>query len=474
MISKIKSLSKDTLIYGTGTMVARFLNFLLVPFYTNFIPPAEYGVISNIFAYIAILNVFFSLGLESGFFRFSAFLEIGDKKENFSIPFFTVAINSLLLSSIIFFIPGLFAPIFSVTEANFDLIKYTALILFFDAIVLVPFANLRLNKKPLKFSIIKIINIVVNVLMNIILIVIFKFGIEAILISNLVASVITFIVLLPDIIPNLKLKFNRELFNEIIKFSLPYIPAGISANIIQVINRPMMIYLTDESTTGIFTANYKLGIIMMIFVTMFDFAWRPFFLNNAKDPDAKKLFSKVTTLFVVAASLICLVTSVFLNDIIMMFGESYRTGQYIVPIILMAYLFNGLYINMMPGIYFKKKTKYLPYITGAAAIANVIFNFLLIPKFNMIGAAVSTLISYVIMAVSLYFVSQKFYKINYEISKILFLIISVSIFISGFFILDMHNLFLKLLIIVIFVCLIFLVKILRIENIKQIFVLSKR
>jgi len=151
----------------------------------------------------------------------------------------------------------------------------------------------------------------------------------------------------------------------------------------------------------------------------------------------------------------------------------------------MAYLFNGLYINMMPGIYFKKKTKYLPYITGAAAIANVIFNFLLIPKFNMIGAAVSTLISYVIMAVSLYFVSQKFYKINYEISKILFLIISVSIFISGFFILDMHNLFLffildmhnlflKLLIIVIFVCLIFLVKILRIENIKQIFVLSKR
>jgi len=155
MISKIKSLSKDTLIYGTGTMVARFfgtgtmvarfLNFLLVPFYTNFIPPAEYGVISNIFAYIAILNVFFSLGLESGFFRFSAFLEIGDKKENFSIPFFTVAINSLLLSSIIFFIPGLFAPIFSVTEANFDLIKYTALILFFDAIVLVPFANLRLN-----------------------------------------------------------------------------------------------------------------------------------------------------------------------------------------------------------------------------------------------------------------------------------------------------------------------------------------
>lgn len=474
MISKIKSLSKDTLIYGTGTMVARFLNFLLVPFYTNFIPPAEYGVISNIFAYIAILNVFFSLGLESGFFRFSAFLEVGDKKENFSIPFFTVAINSLLLSSLIFFVPGLFAPIFSVTEANYDLIKYTALILFFDAIVLVPFANLRLNKKPVKFSVIKIINIVVNVLMNILLIVVFKFGIEAILISNLAASVITFIVLLPDIIPNIKLKFNRKLFDELIKFSLPYIPAGISANIIQVINRPLMLYLTDESTTGIFTANYKLGIIMMIFVTMFDFAWRPFFLNNAKDPEAKKLFSKVTTLFVVTGSLICLVTSVFLNDIILIFGASYRTGQYIVPVILLAYLFNGIYVNLMPGIYFKKKTKYLPYITGVAAIANVICNLLLIPHFNMMGAAISTLISYIIMAVCLYFVSQKYYKIDYEIGKILFLIFFVSILISGFYYLDIHNLFFKLLIIVIFVSSVFIVKILKFDSLKQIFVLSKK
>ncbi|HCA43234.1 MAG TPA: hypothetical protein DEP28_08285 [Bacteroidetes bacterium] len=474
MISKIKSLSKDTLIYGTGTMVARFLNFLLVPFYTNFIPPAEYGVISNIFAYIAILNVFFSLGLESGFFRFSAFLEVGDKKENFSIPFFTVAINSLLLSSLIFFVPGLFAPIFSVTEANYDLIKYTALILFFDAIVLVPFANLRLNKKPVKFSVIKIINIVVNVLMNILLIVVFKFGIEAILISNLVASVITFIVLLPDIIPNIKLKFNRKLFDELIKFSLPYIPAGISANIIQVINRPLMLYLTDESTTGIFTANYKLGIIMMIFVTMFDFAWRPFFLNNAKDPEAKKLFSKVTTIFVVTGSLICLVTSVFLNDIILIFGSSYRTGQYIVPVILLAYLFNGIYVNLMPGIYFKKKTKYLPYITGVAAIANVICNLLLIPHFNMMGAAISTLISYIIMAVCLYFVSQKYYKIDYEIGKILFLIFFVSILISGFYYLDIHNLFFKLLIIVIFVSSVFIVKILKFDSLKQIFVLSKK
>lgn len=474
MISKIKSLSKDTLIYGTGTMVARFLNFLLVPFYTNFIPPAEYGVISNIFAYIAILNVFFSLGLESGFFRFSAFLEVGDKKENFSIPFFTVAINSLLLSSIIFFVPGLFAPIFSVTEANYDLIKYTALILFFDAIVLVPFANLRLNKKPVKFSVIKIINIIVNVVMNILLIVVFKFGIEAILISNLAASIITFLVLLPEIIPNIKLKFNRKLFDELIKFSLPYIPAGISANIIQVINRPLMLYLTDESTTGIFTANYKLGIIMMIFVTMFDFAWRPFFLNNAKDPEAKKLFSKVTTLFVVTGSLICLITSVFLNDIILIFGSSYRTGQYIVPVILLAYLFNGIYVNLMPGIYFKKKTKYLPYITGVAAIANVICNLLLIPHFNMMGAAISTLISYVIMAVCLYFVSQKYYKIDYEKGKILFLIFFVSILISGFYYLDIHNLFFKLLIIIIFVSSVFIVKILKFDSLKKIFVLSKK
>jgi O-antigen/teichoic acid export membrane protein len=425
MLDKLKSLSKDTLTYGVSTMVSRFLNFILVPFYTNFISPAEYGVIANIFAYIAILNVFFSIGMESGYFKFASTLEVGNKKQNFSHPFIAVFFNSLILSSIIFVFPGVFEPFFQTGMEHLDLIKYTALILFFDAIVLVPFAYLRLNNKAKIFAMYKIINVVINVAMNLILIIGYKMGIEAILISNVIASFSTVLLLLPIIIKNLDFEFNKELLGELLRFSLPYIPAGISANIIQVINRPLLLYLTDDETTGIFTANYKLGIIMMLFVTIFDFAWRPFFLNHAKDPDAKRIFSRVMTLFIAIGSFICLVTSVFLPEIIKIFGEGYRSGFYIVPVILLAYLFNGIYVNLMPGIYFEKKTKYLPLITGIAAVLNVGINLLLIPTMGMMGAAIATLASYMSMAAGIYIVAQKFYRIDYEYGKIGFLFISL-------------------------------------------------
>jgi O-antigen/teichoic acid export membrane protein len=428
MLDKIKSLSKDTLTYGVSTMVSRFLNFILVPFYTNFISPAEYGVIANIFAYIAILNVLFSVGMESGYFKFASTLEVGNKKQNFSHPFLAVFINSLILSSVIFFFPGAFEPFFQTGSEHLILIKYTALILFFDAIVLVPFAYLRLNNKAKIFAMFKIINVVINVGMNLVLIIGFKMGIEAILISNVVASFCTVLLLLPIIIKNLDFDFNSELFSELLRFSLPYIPAGISSNIIQVIDRPIMLFLTDEKTTGIYTANYKLGIIMMLFVTIFDFAWRPFFLNHAKDPDAKKIFSKVMTLFVAIGCMICLTTSVFLPEIIKIFGQDFRSGFYIIPVILLAYLFNGIYVNLMPGIYFEKKTKYLPLITGVAAGLNVGVNFLLIPYIGMMGAAIATLVSYISMAVGIYIVAQKFYRVEYEFGKIglLFILLLTS------------------------------------------------
>lgn len=436
MLDKIKSLSKDTLTYGVSTMVSRFLNFILVPFYTNFISPADYGVIANIFAYIAILNVFFSIGMESGYFKFASTLEVGNKKQNFSHPFIAVFFNSLILSSVIFFFPGVFEPVFQTGTQYLVLIQYTALILFFDAIALVPFAYLRLNNKAKIFAMFKIINVVINVAMNLILIIGYNMGIEAILISNLVASFATVILLLPIIIKNLDFEFNRELLSELLRFSLPYIPAGISANIIQVINRPMLLYLTDDETTGIFTANYKLGIIMMLFVTIFDFAWRPFFLNHAKDPDAKRIFSKVMTLFVAIGCLVTLTTSVFLPEIIQIFGESYRSGFYIVPVILLAYIFNGIYVNLMPGIYFEKKTKYLPLITGIAAVLNVGMNFLLIPIMGMMGAAIATLVSYISMAGGIYIVAQKYYRVDYEYGKIGFLFISLFASFGAFLFLE--------------------------------------
>jgi O-antigen/teichoic acid export membrane protein len=462
------------LIYGTSTIVGRFLQFLLVPLYTNIFVPGEFGIIANIYAYIAMLNVLFSIGLESGYFKFASTLEVGTRKENFSLPFLTVCLNAFVLSSILFFFSSDFTHVFQIDIARQSLIKYTALILFFDAIVLVPFAYLRLNNKPKIFALIKIINIIINVSLNVILIVFLKYGIEAVFISNIIASALTFIILLPIIIKNLQISFNKALLIELFKFSLPYIPAGISSNVDQVISRPILTYLTDEKTVGIFQANYKLGIFMMLFVSMFDFAWRPFFLNNAKEKNAKQLFSKVMTMFILTASTIFLVLSVFINNIGTMkipfkghlIGEAYWSGLNIVPVILLGYLFYGIFINLMAGIYIEKKTKYLPLITGGGAITSVITNFLLIPVLGMMGAAIASLISYTVMTIGIYIVAQKFYRIEYEFKKILILFISLGscylIFILTNSMLGDHW-YLKSVYVIIFVILVFSMRILDFE-----------
>jgi len=444
MFDKIKNLSKDTLIYGTNTIIGRFLGFFLVPFYTNKFLPEEYGIITIIYSYIAILNVFFSIGLESGYMKFTSTREVGTEKQNFSTPYIIVLFNSFLLSCLIFFFSSELTSVFQIDSSYGYLIKYSAVILFFDTIVLIPFALLRLNNKAKSFAGIKITNIVLNVLLNIILISFFNFGIEAVFISNLIASLVTFILLLPLLKKNFSFSINKDLLKELLKFSLPWIPAGIAANLVQIIDRPILKYLTDDKIVGIYTANYKLGIFMMLVVSMFEFAWRPFFLNNAKEPDAKKIFSKVLTIFILFCSVVFLIISFFIEDIVKinlpfnyhLIGKAYWEGLEIVPVILFAYILYGIYINFMAGIYIEKKTKYLPLITGAGAIANIISNFILIPEYSYMGAAISTLISYAVMMTGIFLVSQKYYKVNYEYKKVGLIFLSLLTVSGLYFYLD--------------------------------------
>ena len=477
MLDKLKSLSKDTMIYGTSTIIGRFLNFLLVPIYTNIFLPGEFGIVANIYAYIAILNVFFTIGLESGYFKFASTLEVGTKKENFSHPFFGIFFNAIILSAILYIFSSDFTYLFQIDVNKNVLLKYTAAILFFDAIVLVPFAYLRLQHKPKQFAAIRVVNIAVNVICNLLFILVFKFGIESVFISNLIASALTFLLLLPVVLKNISFTYNKLLVKELIKFSLPYIPAGISSNIIQVINRPILTALTDDATVGVFQANYRLGIFMMLFVSMFEFAWRPFFLQNAKEANAKEIYSKVMTLFIIVAAFIFFILSLFIDNIAQfklpfkgyLIGKAYWGGLYIVPVILLSYLFYGIYINLMAGIYIEKKTKYLPYITGIAAAINIVFNFMLIPKISMMGCAIATLLSYIAMVIGIYLVAQKHYFIKYEISKIVYIFVLLLVFYGIYLVLGVYAYwYVKLLILICFTFSFFIFKIIDIKSVRAV------
>ena len=434
MFDKLKQLTKDTAVYGISTIVGRFLTFILVPFYTNVFSPSDYGVVSNLYIFIAIFNVVLIYGMDAAFLKFGSNIIMGDEKDNFSTPYLSVLGVSVILS---FIILTLKVPIYAVLDipSNFyPLIFYVAAILFVDSICVLPFIKLRLERKAKKFAFFKIINIVVNVSLNLYLILILKWGIEAVFVSNLVASAVSFVLLFPSVLKYLRLRIHKQLLKRLLKFGLPYLPAGLAAMLIQGIDRPILTHLTDLSTTGLYSANYKLGIFMLLFVNMFQYAWQPFFLQTAQEKNAKDVFAKVLTYFTLAAAFVLVVVSLFIGDFARIsilghtiIGSRYLGGLIIVPIILLSYLFNGLYGIFTAGIYIEEKSMYVPIMTAIGAVVNVGLNFWMIPRWGILGAAFATLASYFIMAVGYFIITQKIYKINYEYAKIAKIFISVFI-----------------------------------------------
>ncbi|MBV6421899.1 MAG: hypothetical protein DAHOPDDO_03187 [Ignavibacteriaceae bacterium] len=434
MFDKLKELTKDTAIYGISTMIGRFLNFILVPLYTNIFSPADYGIIQLIYAYMAILNIVFIYGLDSAYLKFASFKDVGDDKDNFSTPYVSILMTSLLFVFLIIMNISAIGNSLGIPSEYQYLIYFGAAILFLDANVVIPFLKLRLERNAKIFSLYRIINILVNILLNVYLIIILKWGIEAILLSNLIASAVSLLLLLPTIIKNFRFKFHSVLFKRMLKFGLPFLPAGFAVMLVQVIDVPILEKLTDLQTVGIYKANYKLGIFMMLYVNMFQFAWQPFFLQNAKEPNAKEMFSKVLTYFTLAGSVMLVVVSLFISDIAQIriagfsiIGSEYWSGLHIVPIVLLAYLINGMYSVFSAGIYIEEKSIYVPFITGAGAVVNIIVNFLLIPVLSLTGAALATFASYFVMALGYYFVTQKFYQIKYELKRIGHILFAVLI-----------------------------------------------
>ena len=425
MFDKLKELTKDTAIYGISTMVGRFLNFILVPFYTNIFVPSDYGIVQLLYAYVAILNIVFIYGLDSAYLKFAAFKDIGDDKDNFSTPYIAVFAISLLISLAVIFNADVIGASFEIPSQYNYLIYLAIAIIFVDANAVIPFLKLRLERKAKIFSLFKIINISVNIFLNLYLILALKWGIEAILVSNLSATIVSLLLVSPTIIKNFKFRFHTLLFKRMLKFGLPFLPAGFAVMLVQVIDVPILQKLTDLGTVGIYKANYKLGIFMMLFVNMFQYAWQPFFLQNAKDPSAREMFSKVLTYFTLVGSILLIVISLFINDVAKiqvagysLIGSEYWSGLNIVPIVLLAYLINGMYIIFSAGIYIEEKSIYVPIITGLGALVNVVANFVLIPVLNITGAALATLASYFVMAMGYYYVTQKFYKVKYELKRI--------------------------------------------------------
>lgn len=475
MSMSIRSLTKQTLIYGVGTILARFVTFLLLPLYTNILSPEDYGLTSLVFAFLGFMNIIYNYGLDSAMMRFySDDSNTKDKDIIFSTSVFLSILTSLIFTMLILFSCRYLSGMLLSSKEYSVLIKYAAFILLFDCLAHLPYALLRLKEKALLFMSIRIANVVIVFTLNIYLVAMLRKGVEGIFLSNLVTSVVTTIILYLLILREIKPLFSFMHVKQLILFGLPFVPAGLASVTMEMLNRYIISHMLDLKAVGIFSAGFKLGIFMLLLTTAFYYAWQPFFLKAGKKESSKVLFSKVFNYFVLVAMSTWLILTIFIKEIvnfhignIYLVGKEYQSCISIVPYILLGYVFYGINIVFLPGIYFEKKTKFIAINTLISAAINVAFNFILIPYLGIVGSAIASLIGYVTLAILTFFTSQRCFKINYNFRRV-FVTLLISIVIGYILFVTQPSSIIKILSIIVYAMLLIIFGSIKKEEINSI------
>ena len=436
-MKKLTELLSDTLVYGISSVAARFVTYLLVPFYTDVFLPEEYGIIGLIYSAIAVLNVLFTFGMESAYLRYAA--ERSRAKSVFTTIQLTLLGVATILAVLLWLGSPLIMPYMGLGPDTADLFYYMLGILWFDTMAIVPFAELRLVRKSYLFAGVRLSNVLINLGLNFYLILGLNFGLEAVMISQLAASGATALFLWIYLPKMLRGSFNTNLLQQILYFGLPFIPAGIGYTINEFIDRFFLnamspdrveaIYgagMSPEAITGIYNACYKLAVFMLLIVQMFRMAWQPFFMRHAESDDAPELFRQVFRAFNLIAAVAYLGVSLFAREIAAIpipvlnatvIDQAYWQGLQIVPVILLAYWFQGWYVNFTAGVFIEEETGYLPKVTLMGAGITLVANIFLVSRFGMMGSAYATLMSYSAMAITLFFISTRVFPVAYEMYR---------------------------------------------------------
>lgn len=431
-MSAIRKLVGQTATYGLPTIVGRLLNYLLVPIYTgeNAFKPTEYGVLSELYAWITFFIILIPFGMETTFFRFINSKE--NKKEVFRNSFLTVGVISLsfLLLATLFQ-----QPIASfLGYANFPaFIFLLASIITLDAITAIPMAKLRAENQAKKFATIHFIAIAVNILLNLLVIFVLFDNTQPLLMvayilgANVLASSIKLIGTFEDF-KTIKLKFNQELIREMLRYSFPLVIAGFAGMINETIDRVMMKPLlvsvghTQEyalSQVGIYSACYKLAMIVTIFLQAYRYAAEPFFFSQAREGGNKNtIYGRVMNYFVAAVCFVFLMVSLNIDSFkLFIRNDAYYVGLGVVPILLLANVFFGIYLNQSIWYKLSNQNKYGAYIAIGGAILTLFINFAFIPTYGYWASAWATFIVYGLQMGASYWLGQKFYPIKYNLRK---------------------------------------------------------
>lgn len=425
------------MVYGLGTIVPRFLNYgILTFFYTNIFEKAEYGVVTELYAWMVLLLIVLTYGMETGFFRFA------QKKADYEKIYSTALISLLITSSLFLILVNIFiTPVSAVLNYsnNHDYIRMFAAILAIDAFAAIPFARLRQENRAVLFSIIKIANVIITIITVLFLLLIapaiyekshgwFRavydpdYRVGYVFVANLVGSTATLLMLIPFTI-KIKPVFDKAIWGKMIGYSFPLLIAGLSGSVNDTLDKVIMRRMVGEekglATVGEYGAGYKVAVLMALFIQMFRFAAEPFFFEKAKHENAKETYAFVMKYFVIVMLIIYLAINLYLSGIQFIIGKNFRDAIVVVPIVSMGYLLYGVYINHSIWYKLNDLTRFGIYITLIGAIITALINILFIPAFGYMASAWAHVASYGVMIIMSFIFAQRHYKIDYKMGKLI-------------------------------------------------------
>ncbi|MFY0607260.1 MAG: oligosaccharide flippase family protein [Cyclobacteriaceae bacterium] len=456
-MGQLRQLASQTVVYGASSVLGRLLNYFLVPLYTTVFASGEYGVVTELYAFIAFLNVLYTYGLETAYFRFATKSE--NAQQYFNIAQTSIIISSIALSSILIFFSENIASLLQYPDKG-KLVVWLAVILSIDAVVAIPFARLRLEGRAIRFAIFKLTNIGLIIGLNLFFLVFCpwwlsfnesswleyiynpELGVGYVFLSNLVANAVYLLFFAPWFV-KLKLHLGSE-WKVMLAYAAPLLIMGFAGVTNEMLSRVLLKYwlpigfypeYSNQQILGIFGACYKLSVFMTLAIQAFRYAFEPFFFNKSADKKSPELFAKVMHGFIIFASFSWLVISVFLDLIAPIFlrQAEYLYALEIVPWLLGGGLFLGIYFNLSIWYKLTDQTKYGAWITILGAGLTLILNFALIPILGFLGSAITTFASYFIMVLISYWIGQKHYFIPYKIGGGLFYISLAGLSILAFY-----------------------------------------
>ena len=434
-MSALKRFFKDTIIYGIAAVLPRVINFLLVRVHTDALPTNNYAENTNFYIWAALFSVLLTFGFETAFFRF---YKSEKKKDSLvSTAFITVFLSALIFVTVVFSLSDFFINLFDFGQNPLQ-VKLFIGIMALDTLAVIPFAFLRAANRPIRYAIIKLINVGIIVCINLLFLkYIPEFLSEGksipqllentynnnthivnfIFFANIIGSAISFLLLSPYLL-KFKWTFDVLLFKKMISYSWPIAVAGVAYVINENLDKYLIKHLVGDAEMGIYAACYKLAIFMNLYIMAFRLGAEPFFFNHSDKKNAKETYAKILNYFIIVGSLVFVGIVVFIDILKRPFiNENYWEAIIIVPVVLLANLFLGVYHNLAIWYKLTDKTRYAMLFSITGALITIILNLVLIPKIGFMASAWATLAAYGTMMVLSYFIGKKHYPVPYNLKK---------------------------------------------------------